>query len=100
MVNVHQYWIYIMSNKTRSVLYVGMTNDLYRRYLEHKEGKITGFTQKYKCHDLLYFEEFKEVGDAISREKEIKAWRREKKDRLIATTNPGKRDLAIELEWI
>ncbi len=100
MVNVHQYWIYIMSNKTRSVLYVGMTNDLYRRYLEHKEGKITGFTQKYKCHDLLYFEEFKEVGDAISREKEIKAWRREKKEKLIATTNPEKRNLAVELEWI
>ena len=89
-----------MSNKTRSVLYVGMTNDLYRRYLEHKEGKITGFTQKYKCHDLLYFEEFKEVGDAISREKEIKAWRREKKEKLIATTNPEKRNLAVELEWI
>ena len=100
MVNVHQYWIYIISNKTRSVLYVGMTNDLYRRYLEHKEGKITGFTQKYKCHDLLYFEEFKEVGDAISREKEIKAWRREKKEKLIATTNPEKRNLAVELEWI
>ena len=64
MVNVHQYWIYIMSNKTRSVLYVGMTNDLYRRYLEHKEGKITGFTQKYKCHDLRsnikkYFKRYK-----------------------------------------
>ena len=71
-----------------------------RRYLVREKGKIKGFTQKYNCHDLLYFEEFKDVDDAISREKEIKAWRREKKDRLIATTNPGKRDLAIELEWI
>ena len=100
MVNIHQYWVYIMSNKTRTVLYVGITNDLYRRYLEHKEGKIKGFTQKYNCHYLLYFEEFKDVDDAISREKEIMAWRREKKDRLIATTNPEKRDLAIDLEWI
>ena len=100
MVNIHQYWIYIMSNKTRSVLYIGITNDLYRRYIEHKEEKVKGFTQKYKCHDLLYYEEFKNVDDAISREKEIKAWRREKKERLIETTNPGKRDLAVELGWI
>ena len=100
MVNIHQYWVYIMSNKTRTVMYVGITNDLYRRYAEHKEEKIKGFTQKYKCHDLLYFEEFKDIEDAISREKEIKAWRREKKEKLIATRNPEKRDLAIELEWI
>ena len=100
MVNIHQYWVYIMSNKTRTVLYVGITNDLYRRYAEHKEEKIKGFTQKYKCHDLLYFEEFKDIEDAISREKEIKAWRREKKENLIATRNPEKRDLVIELEWI
>ena len=99
MVNVHQYWVYIMSNKTRTVLYVGITNDLYRRYLEHKEEKIKGFTQKYKCHDLLYYEEFSVVDDAIAREKEIKAWRREKKEKLIATTNPEKRNLAIGLEW-
>ncbi|MBO5664858.1 MAG: GIY-YIG nuclease family protein, partial [Bacteroidaceae bacterium] len=50
MVNIHQYWVYIMSNKTRSVLYIGVTNDLYRRYIEHSQGEIKGFTQKYKCH--------------------------------------------------
>ena len=100
MVNIHQYWVYIMSNKSRTVLYIGMTNDLYRRYLEHKQEVIKGFTQKYKCHDLLYYEEFAFIDDAIAREKEIKAWRREKKDKLIATTNPEKKDLAIELEWV
>ena len=100
MVNIHQYWVYLMSNKTRTVLYVGVTNDLYRRYLEHKKEKIKGFTQKYKCHDLLYYEEFAFIDDAIAREKEIKSWRREKKDKLIATTNPEKKDLAIELEWL
>jgi putative endonuclease len=68
--------------------------------LEHKEEKIKGFTQKYKCHDLLYYEEFAFIDDAIAREKEIKAWRREKKDKLIAATNPDKKDLAIELEWV
>ena len=100
MVNIHQYWVYIMSNKSRTVLYIGITNDLYRRYLEHKQEIIKGFTQKYKCHDLLYYEEFADVDDAIAREKEIKAWRREKKDMLIAASNPSRKDLAEELEWL
>ncbi|MBE6286509.1 MAG: GIY-YIG nuclease family protein [Bacteroidales bacterium] len=100
MVNIHQYWVYIMSNKARIVLYVGITNDLYRRYLEHKEEKIEGFTQKYRCYDLLYYEESNVVNDAIACEKEIKAFRREKKEKLIATKNPAKRNLAIDLEWI
>ena len=100
MVNIHQYWVYIMSNKSRTVLYIGITNDLYRRYLEHKHEIIKGFTQKYKCHDLLYYEEFADVDEAIAREKEIKAWRREKKDMLIAASNPSKKDLAEELEWL
>ena len=100
MVNIHQYWVYIMSNKTNTVLYTGVTNDLYRRYIEHKEGTIKGFTQKYKCRHLLYYEEFQYVDDAIIREKEIKAWRREKKERLITTVNPQKEDLAKELGWL
>ena len=100
MTNIHQYWVYIMSNKTRSVLYIGMTNDLYRRYTEHKNGTINGFTQKYKCHYLLFYEEYGHVEDAITREKELKAWRREKKDELIAKTNPQKNDLAEALGWV
>ena len=88
-----------MSNKTRTVLYIGITNDLYRRYVEHKKELVKGFTQKYKCHDLLYYEEYNMVDEAIEREKELKSWRREKKDRLISTSNPEKRDLAEVLGW-
>ena len=100
MTNMHQYWVYVMANTTRRVIYIGITNDLYRRYTEHRNGIIKGFTYKYKCHDLLYYEEFADVDEAIAREKEIKAWRREKKDMLIAASNPSKKDLAEELEWL
>ena len=99
MVNVHQYWVYIMSNKTRSVLYIGVTNDLYRRFLEHKNGVVEGFTKKYKCCYLVYYEDYKSIEDAILREKELKGWVRKKKENLIATINPNKIDLAEELGW-
>ena len=99
MVNIHQYWVYIMSNKSRTVLYIGITNDLYRRYLEHKQEVIKGFTQKYKCHDLLYYEEFADIDEAIAREKHLKGWLRAKKDELISTVNPEKKDLAEALGW-
>ena len=74
MANIFQYWVYIMSNKTRSVLYIGVTNDLYRRYCEHRDGVMDGFTKKYKCHALVYYEEFNLPDDAIAREKELKGW--------------------------
>ena len=89
-----------MSNKTRSVLYIGITNGLYRRYCEHRDGTITGFTQKYRCHSLVYYEEYNLVDDAIVREKEMKGWSREKKEKLIATVNPQMEDLAQDLGWI
>ncbi len=99
MINVHRYWVYIMSNRTRTVLYIGVTNDLYRRYVEHKTGVIEGFTKKYRCHYLVYYEEYKFIEDAIKREKELKGWNRAKKENLIASVNPQKRDLAEEMEW-
>ena len=89
-----------MSNKTRSVLYIGVTNDLYRRYVEHKQGLVKGFTQKYKCHHLMYYEEFKDINEAIEREKVLKGWVRVKKDKLIATVNPKKQDLAELVGWV
>ena len=90
------YYVYIMSNKTHRVLYVGVTNNLERRVNEHKSGAIEGFTKKYRVHELMYFEEYSSINDAIHREKVIKAWRREKKDALIATLNPSWRDLSSE----
>ena len=72
MVNIHQYWVYILSNKTHSVLYIGVTNDLYRRYFEHRNGVIEGFTKKYKTHKLVYFETTTDVSAAITREKQLK----------------------------
>ena len=100
MVNVHQYWVYILSNKSHSVLYIGMTNDLYRRYLEHKDGIVEGFTKKYRCHSLLYYECFTDVEEAIAREKELKGWSRDKKETLIKSVNPYSWNLAIGLKWI
>ena len=99
MANIHQYWVYIMSNKVRSVLYIGVTNDLYRRYNEHRTGSVKGFTQKYRCCDLLYFEEYNNVDEAIAREKELKGWKRCKKEYLIASNNPEFVNVAEEFGW-
>ena len=84
----NNYYVYIMTNKQKNMLYVGVTNSLGRRIYEHEKGLIKGFTKKYNCHYLIYFEQFTNINLAIKREKEIKGWRRKKKDALIATTNP------------
>jgi putative endonuclease len=83
-----------MSNKARTVLYVGVTNNLERRIFEHKNHSLKGFTDRYNCEDLIYYEETKKIDEAIQREKQIKGWGRVKKDQLIDTTNPHKRDLS------
>jgi putative endonuclease len=69
---------------------------LRKRVFEHKADLIDGFTRKYKCHRLVYFEVFISIKDAIAREKEIKGWRREKKARLVESKNPGWKDLAAD----
>lgn len=74
-----------------------MTNDLRRRVDEHKQGLIPGFTQKYKVHMLVYFEEYADPRDAIAREKQLKWWRRSWKLDLIESFNPQWKDLAFEL---
>ena len=99
MVNVYQYWVYILSNNSRTSLYIGVTNDLHRRYMEHKNGIVEGYSKKYRCHALLFYEEFSDVQDAIAREKELKGWSRAKKEALIRTMNPYLWDLAVGLEW-
>ncbi len=86
------YYVYILSNQTNTVLYIGVTNDLHRRLYEHKSGQINGFTQKYHIHKLVYFEEYTEVNYAIAREKQLKNWVRSKKNRLIEPQNPNWND--------
>jgi len=91
-----EYYVYIMSSYT-GVLYIGVTNDLIKRVYEHKEGLIDGFTNKYKTKKLVYYESTKDVLSAIEREKQLKKWRREKKDTLIDSMNPARRDLYNDL---
>ena len=75
-------------------MYVGVTNNLERRIYEHKEKLVKGFTEKYNVAKLVYFEQTMDIIEALNREKEIKKWRREKKNRLVAKTNPLWRDLS------
>jgi putative endonuclease len=84
-----------MSGRTR-ILYVGVTNDIERRDYEHKNKSYAGFTNKYKLDRLVYFEQHRDVRDAIEREKQLKSWRREKKVALIESLNPKWRDLSLE----
>ena len=88
------YFIYFLTNFTNKVLYVGVTNNLKRRLYEHKNDLVEGFTKKYRAHKLVYFEETGDVNAALSREKEIKAWRREKKNHLVNENNPEWLDLS------
>ena len=85
---------YIMSNSVRAVLYVGVTSSIRDRVLRHKVGKGSGFTSKYNCTDLLHFEEFPDMTEAIQREKQLKRWHREWKLNLIRENNPELQDLA------
>ena len=85
-----------MSNKNRTALYIGVTTDLERRVAEHRTGALDGFTKQYNLHDLIYFEHFTDVRDAIERETIVKKWSRSKKDKLIAASNPELRTLSFE----
>ena len=90
------YYVYLLTNWNNKVMYVGMTNNLERRVYEHKNKLVNGFTKKYNINKLVYFEETSDVNSAISREKEIKKWRREKKDTLVLSNNPEWKDLSDE----
>jgi putative endonuclease len=89
----HEYWVYIVGGLS-GTLYIGMTNNLYRRVMEHKSVNFEGFASKYGCNRLVYREGFDDVLKAIDREKQRKGWRREKKIALIETLNPRWQDLA------
>jgi putative endonuclease len=88
------YYVYLLTNWNNKVMYVGITNDLERRIYEHKEKPVKGFTEKYNVNKLVYYEQTSDIVIALNREKEIKKWRREKKNRLVDNTNPQWRDLS------
>ena len=93
MMDHNKYWTYIVASRT-GTLYVGMTNNLYVRVMQHKGGEIEGFSSKYQCDRLVYWESFDDVLKAIDREKQLKGWRRAKKIVLIEFKNPRWEDLA------
>ena len=87
-----------MTNRSRVVLYTGVTNDLARRVWEHEKGTIKGFTKQYRLTVLVYHETYHEIDQAIDREKQIKGWRRSKKNALVETLNPKWADLSPTLD--
>ncbi|WP_022846317.1 MULTISPECIES: GIY-YIG nuclease family protein [unclassified Desulfurobacterium] len=86
-------YIYIMTNKTNKVLYIGVTSNLIKRVYEHKNHVIKGFTSKYNCHKLVYYEIFETIEEAIKREKYLKGKKRQFKIDLIDSFNPEWKDL-------
>jgi putative endonuclease len=87
------YYVYILASRIGGTLYIGVTNDLVRRVGEHRLELMQGFTKKYDVHKLVYFEQFDDVANAISREKRLKKWNRAWKVRLIEEMNPNWDDL-------
>jgi putative endonuclease len=96
---IWEFYVYIVTNLERTVLYVGVTNCLEQRLIEHylNRGKEKTFGGRYFCHHLLYYEVYKYVNVALAREREIKGWRRSKKEALINSVNPGWRFLNEEI---
>lgn len=90
-------YVYIMASKRNGTLYVGVTSNLAQRVHQHKTGETGGFTEKYQVHRLVYYEIHGEIADAIKREKQLKAWKRIWKLRLIETSNPDWQDLAADI---
>ena len=90
----HQYYTYILASKKNGTLYIGVTNDLERRILEHKQKINEGFTSKYDVNMLVYFESFQYINDAILREKRLKKWNRQWKINLIEEENKDWKDLS------
>jgi len=92
-----QYYVYLLASKRNGTLYVGVTSNLIKRVYEHKNNLGSGFTQKYKIHNLVYYETTDDINSAITREKQLKKWKRAWKIELIEKNNPGWRDLYFEL---
>ena len=90
-------FVYIMSNYSRNVLYIGTTSQLVERVLQHRCGDFDGFTSKYKCKYLIYYEDLSSISVAIEREKQLKRWHRQWKFNLIKSVNPGLMDLTSSI---
>ena len=90
-------YVYILASKRNGTLYIGVTSDLIKRINEHKKGLVDGFTKKYNVHLLVYYEQFLDIYSAISREKQLKHWRRKWKLQLIELHNPNWRDLYFDI---
>jgi putative endonuclease len=88
------YYVYVLTNWNNKVMYIGVTSNLERRVHEHKEKLVSGFTQKYNVIKLVYFEHTSDILSALNREKEIKKWRRSKKNKLVEKANPSWDDLS------
>lgn len=91
----HNYYVYILASAS-GTLYIGVTNNLERRISEHKLGLFEGFSKKYGCKKLVYYENYSDIHQAIAREKILKGWLRKKKEDLIKTVNPKWKDLSEE----
>ena len=89
--------IYILTNSSNSTLYIGVTSNLLVRVAQHKEKLVDSFSQKYNLSKLVYYEQFHTMYDAISREKQLKNWRRKWKNKLIEKLNPHWNDLSADL---
>ena len=92
-----RYHVYILASRRHGTLYIGITNSLERRTWYHRFGNAKSFTKIYKVDRLVYYERFNDARSAITREKELKGWRREKKNELVRAFNPKWKDLAKEL---
>ena len=93
-----QYYVYVLTNWNDRVMYIGVTNDLQRRLYEHRKELVDGFTKDYHVHKLVYFETTSDVKAVIEREKQLKGWRREKKNGLVERLNPTWSDLSEDWE--
>ena len=92
----YNFYVYLLTNVARMVLYIGVTSHLENRLHEHRTGKWEGFTKRCHVNRLVYYEHFRYVLDALDREKQLKGWKRVKKDALVMSINPHWRDLSAE----
>jgi len=91
------FYVYILASKRNGTLYIGVTSNLIKRIYQHKNGFVNGFSEKYDVHMLIYYEQFSSIYSAISREKQLKHWRRKWKLELIERNNPNWRDLYFDI---